>query len=67
MGQKWNQGRNPKIPWNNENENMMTPNLWDTGESNPKREIHSIIGLTQETNKAEIKNLTLHLEELEEV
>ena len=44
--------------------------LW---ESNPKREIHSIIGLSQKQKtkkktqeKAQMNNLTLHLEELEE-
>ena len=36
-------------------------------ESNPKREIHSIIGLSQKKKreKAQINNLTLHLKELE--
>ena len=34
-------------------------------ESNPKREIHSITGLSQETIKSQINNLTLYLKELE--
>ena len=34
-------------------------------ESNPKREIHSITGLSQKQEKAQINNLTLHLKELE--
>ena len=34
-------------------------------ESNPKREIHSVTGLSQKTRKAQINNLTLHLKELE--
>ena len=34
-------------------------------ESNPKREIHSMTGLSQKQEKAQINNLTLHLKELE--
>ena len=35
----------------NENEDTTTQNLWDW-ESNPKREIHSIKGLSQKTRKS---------------
>ena len=35
----------------NENENITTPNLWDI-ERNPKREIHSITGLSHKTRKS---------------
>ena len=33
--------------------------------SNPKREIHSITGLSQKIRKAQTNNLTLHLKKLE--
>ena len=36
----------------NENENAITQNPWDTVKAvSPKREMHSTIGLLQETNK----------------
>ena len=37
----------------NKNEDTTAPNLWDTG-SNPKREIPSMTGLSQETRKSSV-------------
>lgn len=70
MGQQRDQGSNQKIPWNKwkwGNNNPKSVGCW---ESNPKREIHCITGLSQkkkerETRKAQINNLILHLNELE--
>ena len=64
MGQKLNQGRNQKITWNKWKWKHNTKSMGHR-ESNPKREIHSITGLFQETRKSSNKNLTLHLKELE--
>ena len=61
MGQQRDQGRNQKIPWNKwkwEHNNPKSVGHW---ESNPKREIHSITGISQETRKNSNKpsNFTL--------
>ena len=46
MGQQWDQGRNQKILWNKWKwgDNAKSVGHW---ESNPKREIHSITGLSK--------------------
>ena len=65
MGQQRDQGRNRTIPWNKwkwEHNNPKPVGHW---ESNPKRVTHSITGLPQKQEKAQINNLTLHLRELE--
>ena len=54
MGQQWDQGRNQKIPWNEWKwgcNNLKSMGHW---ESEPKWEIHSIIGLSEETRKTQI-------------
>ena len=45
----------------NENENKTIQNVWDIGKESPKREIHSITGLSQKTRKRSNKqsNFTL--------
>ena len=70
MGQQWNQGRNQKIPWNKWKWGHNNPKSVVHWESDPKREIHSITGLSQkkkekEKEKAQINNLTSHLKELD--
>ena len=64
MSQQWDQGINQKVPWNKWK--WRHNNLKSVGhrESNPKREIHSMTGLSQKQEKAQINNLTLHLKEL---
>ena len=60
MGQRWDRGRNQKISWNKWK--WEYKNLKSVGhkENNPKREIHSIIGLAlkkkEEEEKAQINN-----------
>ena len=61
MGQQGKQGRNQKIPWNklkSGHNNSKSVGHW---ESNPKREIHSITGLSQKIRKSSNKlfNFTL--------
>ena len=56
----WNKGRNQMIPWNKWKWEHNNPKLWNS----PKREIHSITGLPQETRKIS-NNVTLYLKELE--
>ena len=48
IGQQWDQGRNQKISWSKWKwgDNAKSVGHW---ESNPKREIHSITGLSQKT------------------
>ena len=70
MGQQWDQGRNQKIPWNKWKWGHNNPKSVEHWESNPKRKIHSITGLSgkkkeREREKAQINNLTSHLKELE--
>ena len=69
MDQQQDQGRNQKIPWNKWKWRCNNPKSVGHWESNPKREIHSIIGLSQKEKKkqekAQINNLVLHLKELE--
>ena len=65
MSQKWDQGRNQKIPWNKWKWGHDNPKSVGHWESNPKREIHSVTGLSQKTRKRSNKNLTCHLKELE--
>ena len=65
MDQQQDQDRNKSIPWNKwkwEHNNSNSVGFWD---SNPKREIHSITGLSQKTRKNSNKNVTSHLKELE--
>ena len=64
MDQQQDQDRNKSIPWNKwkwEHNNSNSVGFWD---SNPKREIHSITGLSQKQEKVQINNLTLYLKEL---
>ena len=62
MGQQWSQGRNQKIPCEtNENEDTTIPTLWDTGKVILRGKNHSITGLSQKQEKAQINNLTSHL------
>ena len=65
IGQE-DQGRNQKIPWNKSKWRHNNPKSVGCWKSNPKREISSITGLSQKKQeKAQIKNLTSHLKELE--
>ena len=68
MGQQWHQIRNQKIPWNKWKWGHNHPKSVGHKESIPKREIHSITGLSQKhthtQEKAQIHNLTSHLKEL---
>ena len=64
MSQQWDQGINQKVPWNKWKWGHSNPKSVGHRESNPKREIHSITGLSQKQEKAQINNLTLHLKEL---
>ena len=48
----------------NKNKNTTTQNLWRHSKKSPKREIHSIAYLPQETKKSQITKLTLHIKEL---
>ena len=70
MGQQQDQGKNQQIPWKKWKYGHNSPKSGGDWESNPKREIHSIIGLSQKQKtkkktqeKAQMNNLTLHLEE----
>ena len=66
MGQQLDQGRNQKIPWNKWKWGYNNPKSLGHWVSNPKREIHSISGLSQKIRKSSNKkNLTLYLKELE--
>ena len=78
MGQQRDQEINQKIPWNKWKWGHDNPKSVRHWESNPRREIHSIISLlkekkrkekkrkeTRKQEKAQINNLTLHLKELE--
>ena len=69
MGQQWDQEIKQKIPWNKCKWGHNNPQSLEHWESNPKREIYSITGLTQkiekEKEKAQIKDLSSHLKELE--
>ena len=65
MSQKWDQGRNQKMPWNKWKWGHDNPKSVGHWESNPKREIHSVTGLSQKTRKRSNKNLTWHSKELE--
>ena len=65
MGQQWDQVRNQKIPWDKwkwGHKNQKSVGHW---ESNPKREIHSITGLSQKQEKVQINNLNSYSKELE--
>ena len=55
MGQKWDQGRNQKIPWNKWKCRHNNPKSVGHRESNPKKEIHSITGLFQKIRKSSNK------------
>ena len=46
MHQQWDQGRNLKIPWNKWKWGDNNPKSVGHWESNPKREIHGIAGLS---------------------
>ena len=61
MGQQWDQGRNLKIPWNKWKWEHDNPKFVGPWESNPKREIHSITGLSHKTRKSSLRqsNFTL--------
>ena len=65
MGQQWDQGRNQNIPWNKWKWQQHGPKSVGHCASNPKREIHSITGLSQKQEKAQINNLNSHLKEPE--
>jgi len=45
----------------NENENTIIQNMWDIVKSSAKGKVHSNTGITKETRKGQINNLTLHL------
>ena len=51
MSQKWDQGRNQKIPWNKWKWEHNNPKYVGHWESNPKREIHSNTSLSKKINK----------------
>ena len=51
MGQQWDQGRHQKIPWNKWKWRHNNPKSVGHWESNAKREIHIISGLSQNSNK----------------
>ena len=50
----------------NENEHMTTQNLWDTGKAVMRGKFVAIQAYLKKTEKSQIKNLTLHLKELED-
>ena len=64
MGQQQDKGRSQKIPWNKWKWGHNNPKSVVHWESDPKREIHSITGLSQNTRKTS-NNLTSHLKETE--
>ena len=55
IGQQWDQGRNQKIPWNRWKWEHNNPKSVEHMNSSPKREIHSITGLTQNEGKSSKK------------
>ena len=65
MSQQRDQGRNQQIPWNKWKWEHNNPKSVEYRESNPKREIHSITCLSEKQEKAQINNLTSHLQVLE--
>ena len=56
-----------EIKWYLETNEMRTqqPKSMRHSKSSPKREIHSITDLSQEQEKSQINNVTLHVKELE--
>ena len=61
MGQQWDQGRNKEIPWNKWKWEHNNPKPVGHRKSKPKRDIHSIIDLSEKTRKSSNKqsNFTL--------
>ena len=55
MGQQWDQGRNQKIPWNKWKWGHNNPKSVRNWGDNPKREIHSITGLSLKNRKSSNK------------
>ena len=49
----------------NENENTITPNLWDTVKAVLRGRLIAIQAYLKKQEKSEINNLTLHLKQLE--
>ena len=55
MGQKWDQGRNQKSPWNKWKWGHSNPKSVGHWENNPKNEIQSIRGLSQKKKNQQRK------------
>ena len=55
MGQQWYQGRNQKILWNKWKWEHNCQKPVGHRESSPKRDFHSIIGLSQKTRESSNK------------
>ena len=49
----------------NDNENMMTPNLWDAAKAVLRRKYTAIQSYLKKQETSQINNLTLHLKQLE--
>ena len=49
----------------NDNENMMTQNLWDAAKAVLRRKFIAIQSYLKKQEKSQINNLTLHLKRLE--
>ena len=64
MSQEQDQERNQKLPWNKWKWGHNKPKSEGHWENNPRRDFHSIRGLSQEKRKFSNKQ-TLHLKELE--
>ena len=60
-----NQRRNLKIPVNKWKWKHNNPKSMGRGKSSSKRDVYNDTSLPQEIRNAQIKNLTLHLKELE--
>ena len=63
MGQQRDQGQNQKITWNKWKWGQNNPIFEDHGKSSPKREIHSIPDLYQETGNISNKQSSFTLKE----
>ena len=65
VGEQQDQGRNQKVPWNKWIWRHNNPKSVGDWESNLKREIHSIIGLSNKMRKRSNKPFNFTLKELE--
>ena len=56
---------NLKIPGKNDNENTMTPNLWNATKAVLRGKFIAIQSYLEKLEKSQINNLNLHLKQLE--